>query len=683
MAQSNYKRTARGPMTRLRKQQLDQQCNQVNDGATICPVQEEPEVSISKYEKRKTEKYRSDDDAYIKNDGIEYNASNVLLSELFEDGRLPNEIHTSAGVESVRRSYLYIISKKVDNRTFVKIGISKLGAATQYSSRLGGLQTSLIPGLENIGFKIHYLFFYTRESKEKTSSFAELIEKELHRVLRNDEKYKELVLHFPTNNPSEWYLPKQGTYKEFIDFVIHFINMQTPHPEEGYHFYTRRGTEHRAYKDQFMKEADVESIRKYRKDFVKIKENIVIQRKLSAAEQQSKKGSKSYFIQKLMPRTNGASGGDLPLGDDIIVEEIYYHNKKTDTKKIRVHGQYYVKVKATDSRKNIKDLINVDYTEDKDGALHHWCSMYNVLSKMNELDTLERFGLLTNYNHYHDEPVYKYKQILNRLSDIDVRIKYNEAQWILGRYVRDSHGNVYKVTKLLSESRLVKHVIFQRVNENTMQVIEGEENQVKTHIIVALRLIVDYHEDRESQYSVLDTIDEKDDILTDDYPPYTFIKFRSDYFKEDGKPMKEEFPCIVLQKYMRFDEKSNSYELFYDLLFEKVMWRLKVTGEDGVNENSIIMDSDEEKRNFLEKVTYKKNLLTHLYQELSMDIPDKPQTSIPKALQTAPESSKGTRKSRRRRGQSPEYNGVGGRRNTSKLYNSKFQRRTRKILYHH
>ena len=82
-----------------------------------------------------------------------------------------------------------------------------------------------------------------------------------------------------------------------------------------------------------------------------------------------------------------------------------------------------------------------------------------------------------------------------------------------------------------------------------MQTIEGGENEFKTHIIVALRLIVDYHEDRESQYSVLDTIDEKEDILTDDYPPYTFIKFSSGYFKEDGEPMEEEFPCIVLQKY--------------------------------------------------------------------------------------------------------------------------------------
>ena len=121
-----------------------------------------------------------------------------------------------------------------------------------------------------------------------------------------------------------------------------------------------------------------------------------------------------------------------------------------------------------------------------------------------------------------------------------------------------------------------------------MQTI-NEEDEIRTHIVVALRLIVDYHEDRESQYSVFDTIDEKEDISTDDYPPYTFIKFRSGYFKEDGKPMKEEFPCIVLQKYMRFDENSNNYELFYDLLFEKVMWRLKVTGEEGVNENSRII----------------------------------------------------------------------------------------------
>ena len=55
--------------------------------------------------------------------------------------------------------------------------MSQYSNAASISTRLGFIQTVLIPGLKNIGFKLHYLFFYSKESNEKGSSFAENIKK--------------------------------------------------------------------------------------------------------------------------------------------------------------------------------------------------------------------------------------------------------------------------------------------------------------------------------------------------------------------------------------------------------------------------------------------------------------------------------------------------------------------------
>ena len=46
-----------------------------------------------------------------------------------------------------------------------------------------------------------------------------------------------ILLFISTNKPSEWYLPDSNKYKEFIEFVLDFISVQTPVPEEGYHFF--------------------------------------------------------------------------------------------------------------------------------------------------------------------------------------------------------------------------------------------------------------------------------------------------------------------------------------------------------------------------------------------------------------------------------------------------------------
>ena len=184
-----------------------------------------PKVSYKKRKEEKSEK----EDAWLVVDGIEYSTTEPLISQLFNTKQFPPKVHVGSDKSSydVNRSYIYIISKKVDGRTFLKIGMSRLGNSRQkISTRLESAQTFLIPGLENNGFKLHYVFFYRREAASTGTSFAELIERSLHKFLKD--KYERAIIHMPSNRPSEWYLPDVKNYKEIINDALMFISVQNP-----------------------------------------------------------------------------------------------------------------------------------------------------------------------------------------------------------------------------------------------------------------------------------------------------------------------------------------------------------------------------------------------------------------------------------------------------------------------
>lgn len=71
----------------------------------------------------------------------------MLIKEIFIQEIKPLDIMHEFGFQKKRRSYIYIISKKIDDRTFVKIGYSTLEENSIGSSRFRSFQTSLIPGL--------------------------------------------------------------------------------------------------------------------------------------------------------------------------------------------------------------------------------------------------------------------------------------------------------------------------------------------------------------------------------------------------------------------------------------------------------------------------------------------------------------------------------------------------------
>ena len=187
------------------------------------------------HSQRKLQRHETEE-RYIRNQGVDYNGSDPMITEVFDE---PFKLSTQNGTEDVKRSLIYIISKVVDERTFIKIGASK-STRSSTGGRLGDVQTILLPGLENSGFKLLYIFIYPYQTLTG-ESYSENIERALHKYLRYEDTFKTSILQFPSGYPSEWYLPEPDEYKKFISFVLDYIGVQVPIPEASYHFYTQGG----------------------------------------------------------------------------------------------------------------------------------------------------------------------------------------------------------------------------------------------------------------------------------------------------------------------------------------------------------------------------------------------------------------------------------------------------------
>lgn len=581
----------------------------------FCTTEEIPRIT---YEERKRQP-SGEDDAYILDNGIEYDGTSPLISDLFDETRLNEKVHTATGIENVRRSYIYVISKVVDNRTFIKIGISRLSNSASTSTRLGFIQTTLIPGLQNIGFKLHYLFFYSRESKEKGSTFAENIEKDLHKTLQNHREFKTTVIQFPSSNPSEWYLPEPGTYKKFIRYVLNFIRVQVPFPEEGYHFFERYGKFRRASLDTFMDKPtpDDGDILQFRKDYIELKNMIRAKYKLTKNENNLKKGTKLYFKKKLIQ--NPLVSTTPPLGETIQINDIYYHNKVTDL--FRTHKEYYAIVENKMDKTKKPTSIHIDFTETRqDNTMIFYSHISHVLQQMKNINTLETYELTSNYNFYFDEPIQRAKHIIKTFEpNSNIKFKVNELKWTLGRYLRDKNNNTFLVDKLHIDPR--KKVKVDSVGciqvDDELKIIVPETT-VKANTIVVLQLIIDYQESNVPSFEINENyIPSNLETRSTKYKIYDFISFKPNFFINDDtdKGINERFDAIVVNIYYDYDKDTDKYLQFYDVLFENELWKLDTKK---VDENSDKIQSIVKKRIFVAGVKYKRNLITKVIKELGL-----------------------------------------------------------------
>ena len=119
-------------------------------------------------------------------------------------------------------TYIYIISKTINNETFYKIGEGGKGASnTTGTGRLGNAQTYLIPGSIDAGFLVHYLLFFRKNYHIDSKFIGQHIEKQIHATLQT--LFPSSSISFANNNASEWYSIKDKERNFFFGFVFDII----------------------------------------------------------------------------------------------------------------------------------------------------------------------------------------------------------------------------------------------------------------------------------------------------------------------------------------------------------------------------------------------------------------------------------------------------------------------------
>lgn len=637
------------------------------------------------YIQRKTKQRSSRDGSWIQTQGIEYGTNEQLISELFDDEHFPQKIRTFHDEEPVDviRSYIYIISKVVDGRTFIKIGMSNFGNTRQkLATRLESAQTFLIPGLENGGFKLHNIFFYRREAKHVASTpFAQLVEQGLHKKMKY--KFERAVIYMPTGAKSEWYLPEKDKYKEFFEMAFVHINSQIPQPEEAYLFYIDKDKDQlvRQHKDQFMPKITREDVIEHRAEQLEQKKHERARTILLGKEKALKRGNKQYFKDKLMVSQKGVGTSvPPPLGQELKIVDIYYHNKQSTS--VMKFGEYYAQVESVSGEKpselsSGKGIILTFSTENAKKEKRYYTHIHNVLDYMKNVSkTMEHETykmLVHNYNHYYNEPIKKAKALLERNIGERRRFKMSKQDWLLGRLLRDNKDDLYRVTGLSrdpNDSVYVKHVLCRKIQGGSADyeyAAGSKDTKVDPH--VAMQLVVDYYDD--VKYETLDYA--IDHVVQDDaagqqsrqsnreHNVLDFVLFNRNYFSRGGKKIPEQFIGVVTQKKWNFTENKDTgkkvSEYQYDILFENgETWEF---GMEEVHKNSKLLKDKSKIKHFIKETEKNKNVLRRLCDKHNIPCGNTQAANamLPTSLATAP---------RRSRRLNPTLNAVEVRNETSK-----------------
>jgi len=158
--------------------------------------------------------------------GIDYNSSEQIFDIMHKASTVVDKYANTVIPILVEYNYIYIISKTINKQLFFKIG-SGSGGNNQYSKgRIGSAQTYLIPGLENIGFLIHFCILYRKEKFHNHYNISEHVEKNgIHKTLQTI--FPASSISFANNNQSEWYLVQPREVSFFLGFVMDTLSSYT------------------------------------------------------------------------------------------------------------------------------------------------------------------------------------------------------------------------------------------------------------------------------------------------------------------------------------------------------------------------------------------------------------------------------------------------------------------------
>lgn len=209
---------------------------------------------------------------------MEWNSTAKIFTDLFDPYYEDDK--------AFQKSYIYIISKMIDNKRFYKFGFG-----TRSMKRMNDAQTYLIIGEKNKGYKVNYLFFYDYSPYKR--EFADYIENEIHKILRH--KYERYNVTFASGNKSEWYVPENEN--SFITECLGLVGVNSPKPREAYKFTKEKRV-------SILK--DIKTKKKYQqyaKDWKDTLEVIKIAKIVSKKEAETTKGNRAYYQKALIGET--------------------------------------------------------------------------------------------------------------------------------------------------------------------------------------------------------------------------------------------------------------------------------------------------------------------------------------------------------------------------------------------
>jgi hypothetical protein len=543
-------------------------CVNLTNEMQVCPI---PQKKTA-YESRKTQKSGKDDDE-IKKDGVDYDYDKISIRELFDDFGVAAKKESLFGEKKPRQSYIYIISKVIDGRTFFKIGYSDIASNAVVGVRLESHKTTLIPGLKNIGFKLHYLFFYDRLVYGGETSYAHLVEQELHKYLRKHKEYKAYIIHYPSSNPSEWYLPDEGKFREFMDHVLYFIGVQVPEPKQAYWFIKNKGKEKRLNKDAFFPETTPEDIYEFRHDFSAQMAQVKITQRIEKSQQQLKKGTLSHFKGSLL-----SSKASPPLGDDVKIEGVVFYSKATTS--LLKSREYYVVLSAlTLSFQQLNQFIPIlgkaELVGRDDDDEEYVTHISHVLRKMNELKTLDMYELKSNFHFYDDAPIQNAKSSFMTTFHENVSIPKKDLNWMIGRYLKDANEKTYVVELLVTLSNnatKVDRVNCVEVDGKTLKPQTPKKTKI-ANVFTVIHLVVEYHDNKIPSLELGANYKEKMKHLNPantKFAVHDLITIQKGYYVEQNTntPIQKEFDGLITNIEMKQWKKGETPALCYDILFQ-------------------------------------------------------------------------------------------------------------------
>lgn len=159
----------------------------------------------------------------LKNSGRMYNGSDIVLKniegERFKD---PNQVFQSK--YTLETSYIYIISKKIGDTVYYKVGEGGSKNKESGPGRLGDAQTFLPFGLrDEVGFRVHYLLFFNKMQHPNVPQFLSyFVEQKVHSNLRFN--FRSASIAFASGNPSEWYVVPDKDLSIFLGFIFDVVS---------------------------------------------------------------------------------------------------------------------------------------------------------------------------------------------------------------------------------------------------------------------------------------------------------------------------------------------------------------------------------------------------------------------------------------------------------------------------